>query len=128
MPLIDLGTIRLPRLIGHSRAADLIITGRSVSGEEAYSMGLVNRLSEPGSALTAAVDLAEAIARFPQTALRNDLASLRGQWGLDESAAARLEFGLGMETIASRETEDGARRFADGAGRHGSTAGDTEAG
>ena len=119
VPLIDLGTVRLPRLIGHSRAADLIITGRQITGEEAHALGLVNLVTEPGRALEEAVELARTIAGFPQNALRNDLASMKRQWGVAEDAAGRAEFELGMKTIAAGETAEGARRFAGGAGRHG---------
>jgi enoyl-CoA hydratase len=120
VPLIDLGTIRLPRLIGHGRAMDLILTGRGVSGEEAERIGLVNRVVEPGEALAAAIRLAEELARLPQTCMRNDRLSAIEQWGLGWQAAMVNELRLGMVTIASGETEAGAKRFASGAGRHGS--------
>lgn len=120
VPLIDLGTIRLPRLIGHSRAMDLILTGRGVSGEEAERIGLVNRVVEPGEALAAAIRLAEELARLPQTCMRNDRRSAIEQWELGWQAAMVNELRLGMVTIASGETEAGAKRFASGAGRHGS--------
>jgi enoyl-CoA hydratase len=119
VPLIDLGTIRLPRLIGHSRAMDLILTGRGVSGEEAERIGLVNRLAEPGAALGAAMRLGEDLARLPQTCLRNDRLSAIAQWDLDWEAARLNEFRLGMATIASGEAIAGASRFAGGEGRHG---------
>jgi enoyl-CoA hydratase len=120
VPLIDLGTIRLPRLIGHSRAMDLILTGRGVSGEEAERIGLVNRVVEPGEALAAAIHLAEELARLPQTCMRNDRLSAIEQWELGWQAAIVNELRLGMVTIASGETEAGAKRFAGGVGRHGS--------
>ncbi len=120
VPLIDLGTIRLPRLIGHSRAMDLILTGRGVSGEEAERIGLVNRVVEPGEALAAAIRLAEELARLPQTCMRNDRLSAIEQWELGWQAAMRNELRLGMVTIASGEPEAGAKRFASGVGRHGS--------
>jgi enoyl-CoA hydratase len=120
VPLVDLGTIRLPRLIGHSHAMDLILTGRGVSGEEAVRMGLANRLVEPGRALDAAVELAESLARLPQTCLRSDRLSAYEQWSLDWFEATRNEFRRGMQVIESGETQQGASRFADGEGRHGS--------
>ena len=124
VPLIDLGTIRLPRLIGHSRAMDLILTGRGVSGEEAERIGLVNRVAEPGEALTAAIGLAEDLARLPQTCLRHDRLSAIEQWELGWQTAMVNEFRHGMTTIASGETEAGAKRFASGLGRHGAALSD----
>lgn len=120
VPLVDGGTIRLARLIGHSRALDLLLTGRGVSGEEALAMGLVNRLVERGQALPAAIDLARQIAAFPQACLRSDRRSSYEQWAIPLDAALRNEFRRGMEVIASGETEAGAGRFASGKGRHGS--------
>lgn len=120
VPLVDGGTVRLPRLIGHSHAMDLILTGRGVSGDEALSMGLVNRLTEKGEALEGALELARRLARFPQRCLRNDRLSAIRQWGLDHDEALRVETRLGLEVIRSGETLEGARRFAAGAGRHGS--------
>lgn len=124
VPLVDLGTVRLPRLIGHSRAMDLILTGRGVSGTEALSIGLVNRLVAPGAALDAAVDLASELAALPQCCLRSDRLSAIEQWGLDEDAAAANEARRGRAVIESGETLAGARRFAEGFGRGGTVAGD----
>jgi enoyl-CoA hydratase len=119
VPLMDLGTIRLPRLIGHSKAMDLILTGRGISGDEAERIGLVNRLTEPGQALEVAVALAHQLADLPQAALRSDRRSAIEQWDLDWEQATLNEYRLGITTVASGETEAGARRFAAGAGRHG---------
>lgn len=123
VPLIDLGTVRLPRLIGHSRALDLILTGRGVSGDEAVAMGLVNRLTEPGGALTGAIELARTIAAFPQICMRNDRLSSYEQWDLDVEAATANELARGLQTIASGETAGGAARFSEGAGRGGQAVG-----
>ncbi len=119
VPLVDGGTVRLPRLIGHSHAMDLILTGRGVSGPEALHMGLVNRLSRPGHALTDALELAHTLAALPPLCMRNDRRSALAQWGLSEADAMVVEAQLGRATIASGETLAGARRFAGGAGRHG---------
>lgn len=120
VPLVDGGTIRLTRLIGHSHALDMILTGRPVSAEEALRMGLANRLVEPGTALAEALVLAHRLANFPQRCLRSDRLSSYQQWDLDQAEALKLETKLGLETIRSGETLEGARRFASGAGRHGS--------
>ena len=120
VPLVDGGTVRLPRLVGHSHAMDLILTGRGVGGEEAVRMGLVNRLVEPGEALPAAVALAKQIAGFPPLCMRGDRRSAITQWGLEEPEAMLSESQIGREVILSGETREGARRFAEGAGRHGS--------
>jgi enoyl-CoA hydratase len=119
VPLADGGTIRLVRLLGHSHALDLILTGRGVSGEEAERMGLANRLVERGRAREEAVRLAASLARFPQRCLRSDRLSSYRQWELGLDAALRLETRMGLEVIASGETLAGAARFAGGAGRHG---------
>ena len=119
VPLIDGGTIRLPRLIGQSHALDLILTGRGVSGDEALRMGLANRLADQGRSLEVALALAKDLARFPQRCLRGDRRSAIEQWGLELPAALRHETRIGLEVIRSGETLEGAVRFARGAGRHG---------
>lgn len=119
VPLVDGGTVRLPRLIGHSHALDLILTGRGVAGEEAKAMGLVNRLCEPGEALNTALELAEQLCRFPQRCMRSDRLSSYQQWHLSAHEALLNETRLGLQVIRSGETREGASRFSDGAGRHG---------
>lgn len=125
VPLVDLGTIRLPRIVGHGRALDLILTGRPVDAEEALAMGLVSRVTPPGGALAGALELARIIGSFPQAGLRNDRLSVIEQWDLPYSEAIRNELRYGVATIASGETAGGAERFAGGAGRHGGGAGST---
>jgi enoyl-CoA hydratase len=119
VPLVDLGTIRLPRLIGEGRALDLLLTGRPVKMDEALAIGLVSRVVPNGTALEAAVALAEQIASFPQVALRGDRLSVYEQWDLHGEAAVANEVRRGLRTIESGEAHAGSHRFAEGAGRHG---------
>jgi enoyl-CoA hydratase len=119
VPLIDLGTIRLPRMIGQGRAMDLILTGRPVTAVEALGIGLVERLAQPGDALAEAHELARRLAAFPQGALRADRRSVLGQWSLDFADATRAEHQGGVEVLRSGEAQEGARRFTGGGGRHG---------
>ncbi|MFC6066097.1 crotonase/enoyl-CoA hydratase family protein [Streptomyces ochraceiscleroticus] len=117
VPLIDGGTVRLPRLIGESRAMDLILTGRPVSAAEALDIGLANRVVPKGRAREEAERLAAELARFPQECLRGDRASVREQAGLTEGAAMDAELRYGQASLA--HAAEGAARFASGAGRHG---------
>jgi enoyl-CoA hydratase len=119
VPLIDGGTVRLPRLVGQGHALDLILTGRPVPAGEAQAMGLVNRVVPDGTAREAAEALAAQLAEFPQTALRGDLQSVHAQGGLPLEPALRSEFAIGLRALQSGEARAGARRFRDGAGRHG---------
>ncbi|MCC2637345.1 MAG: crotonase/enoyl-CoA hydratase family protein [Moraxellaceae bacterium] len=119
VPLIDGGTVRLPRAIGMSRAMDMILTGRPVEAQEALQMGLANRVVPAGQALAAARELALQVAAFPQACLRGDRLSAFEQWGLAEQVALDNEFAHGMKTLQSGETVAGATRFSQGAGRHG---------
>jgi len=117
VPLVDGGTVRLPRLIGAGRAMDLVLTGRSVLADEALAIGLVNRVVAPGTALDAALALATALAELPQTCLRNDRRSLIEQEGLTLDEALANELRLGLESLAA--AGEGVRAFVAGAGRHG---------
>jgi enoyl-CoA hydratase len=119
VPLIDGGTVRLPRLIGLSNALDMILTGRPVDAEEALRMGLANRVVEPGTSRAEAEALGESIARFPQNCMRSDRHSAYEQSGLPFDQAMKNEFHIGLATVESGETLEGATRFAKGAGRHG---------
>ncbi len=122
VPLIDGGTIRLPRIVGAGRALDMILTGRAVKADEALAWGLANRVVAVGTAREEAERLAQEIAALPQTCLRSDRRSMYEQWTLPMDAALSHELGLGVATIASGETAAGAARFAAGAGRHGERA------
>jgi enoyl-CoA hydratase len=119
VPLIDLGTVRLPRMIGQGRALDLILTGRAVSAEEALQMGLVNRSVDPGKALAVALELAHSLTVFPQHGLRADRLSVYEQWSLSWEDARRNELKQGLQVLASGESRAGAQRFTSGEGKHG---------
>ncbi|RJG10366.1 crotonase/enoyl-CoA hydratase family protein [Pseudomonas cavernicola] len=119
VPLIDGGTVRLPRIIGQGRALDLILTGRPVHADEALAMGLANRVVAKGSARAAAEQLAHEIAAFPQRCMLADRASAYAQWDLSVTQALDSEFRGGMAVIESGETLAGAKRFSAGRGRHG---------
>lgn len=120
VPLIDGGTVRLPRLIGQSNAMDMILSGRAVGADEAKTMGLANRVVPKGSCLEESVKLAEQIASFPQECMRNDRLSAYEQWGMDFEAAMVNESRHGVRTMSSGETVAGAQRFSSGKGRGGS--------
>jgi enoyl-CoA hydratase len=126
VPLVDGGTVRLPRIVGLSRALDLILTGRPVGAEEALAMGLANRVVAEGDSRRAAEALAREIAAFPQVCLRNDRASVYESYGMPFDEALLNELQRGTQTLASSEPEAGARRFADGVGRHGEFGGEPD--
>lgn len=119
VPLIDLGTIRLPRIIGEGRALDLILTGRPVPAAEALQIGLVARLVEAGEALNEARSIARQLAESPQPAMRADRRSAKAQWSLSLEKAIQAEYDGGASVIESGESQAGATRFAQGRGRHG---------
>jgi enoyl-CoA hydratase len=119
VPLMDGGNVRLPRLVGQSRALDMILTGRAVSGDEALAFGLANRLVDTGGALDAALALAHEIAALPQTCVRSDRAAVHATWDAPLEEALRAEHRYGLATITSGETLAGASKFVSGAGRHG---------
>jgi len=119
VPLIDGGTVRLPRIVGAGRAMDMILTGRGVGAEEALAIGLVNRVVAPGESRAAAEELAQALAAFPQACLRADRASALAQWSLSPAAALAREFEGGLDVLQSGESARGAARFVAGAGRGG---------
>jgi enoyl-CoA hydratase len=120
VPLIDGGTVRLPRLVGHSRAMDMILTGRGVDANEALAMGLANRVVPKGEARQRAEELAAELAKLPQQCMRLDRLSMLNQWGMSEAEAMDFEFGTLSKVTA--ESLEGAQRFAAGAGRHGAGA------
>ena len=119
VPLVDGGTVRLPRIVGQGRALDLILTGRPVDAAEALAIGLADRVVPAGDALPAAIDLAASLAALPQTCMRSDRAAVYEQWALSDDDAMRNEARHGIAVIASGETERGAARFRAGEGRHG---------
>jgi enoyl-CoA hydratase len=122
VPLVDGGTVRLPRIIGQGPALDMILTGRAVDADEALRLGLANRVVPAGSARDAAIALAADLAALPQVCLRNDRASVYAQWDLPLAEALRVEGELGIATLRAPGAMDGAARFASGAGRHGAPA------
>jgi enoyl-CoA hydratase len=119
VPLIDGGTVRLPRLIGQSRALDLILTGRPVDAQEALAMGLANRVVPDGTSRQAAEALAAQLAEFPQESLRSDRESVYAQWDAPLDEALRREFRIGLRAVRSGTAQAGAQAFAEGKGRHG---------
>ncbi len=124
VPLVDGGTVRLPRIVGEGRAMDLILSGRAVGADEALSMGLANRVVPTGTALGAAVAWASELAALPQVCLRNDRHSALAQWNLPVDEALSVETRYGLDSLSSGEALEGATRFAGGAGRGGTTVAD----
>ena len=124
VPLVDGGTVRLPRLIGQGRALDLILTGRPVDAQEALAMGLADRVVPDGQARQAAVQLARELAALPQACMRNDRRSVLGQWGMTTGDALQAETRFGLESLASPEARAGASGFAAGRGRSGTPVAD----
>ena len=127
VPLVDGGTVRLPRLVGEGRALDLILSGRPVGASEALAMGLANRVVPSGTALEASIAWAAELAALPQVCMRNDRRSALALWDLPVDAALLVETRLGLDSLASGEALEGAARFAGGAGRGGSTVADADA-
>ena len=119
VPLVDLGTVRLPQIVGLGRAMDLVLTGRPVQAQEAWSMGLVNRVVPEGQALRASLELARELGELPQTCMRNDRLSMLESLDMDTQEAMENEVRRGLATLSSGETAAGAARFQGGAGRHG---------
>jgi enoyl-CoA hydratase len=127
VPLVDGGTVRLPRLVGEGRAMDLILSGRPVGADEALAMGLANRVVPSGTALEASIAWATELAALPQVCMRNDRRSALAQWDLPVDEALLVETRLGLDSLASGEALEGAARFAGGAGRGGSTVAGSDA-
>ncbi len=119
VPLIDGGTVRLPRLIGMSRALDMILTGRPITAQEAYQWGLANRLVDNGQSREKAEQLAKEIAEFPTTCMRNDRLSVYTQFGMNIEDAMELEFEFGLNTLESGEYLEGSKEFTVGKAKHG---------
>jgi enoyl-CoA hydratase len=119
VPNIDMATVRLPRIVGEGRALDLLLTGRPVSAEEAHDIGIVQRLVDDGRALAEAQTLASTLSEFPQGAMRGDRMSAKTQWGMSLEDAAVNERRIGVRVIESGESRSGAKKFSEGAGRHG---------